>query len=149
MADNNFSSGLEALKEQWKNTKPRSLDSIANGVYQFVIRSAEFTSVPDSKDKDVKIPTVVMKFECISEGPEKGKKVTSWDRLNRPESMEFFKEKLRRLKISPDIDLELLEIELKNVIGVMVTANITNRAAARGDMVFTNIYIRSYDGKIE
>lgn len=146
MADENFGQTLDKLSNLWSETKPQSMDLINDGTYQFRIDSCELTSIADKDNPAGKIPCVITKYICLTES-FKDKIVTSWDRLNKKESIQFFKEKLRRLGINPMVDLNELEIHLKDIVGCLVTAKITNKPGTRGDMIFTNIFIQSNDGK--
>lgn len=145
MSDSNdMSQQLANLKDGWKNTKPQSEDIFPEGIFQFRIDEATLTSVEDKKNGG-KIPAVVFSFVCLSE-PYKGKVIKTWDRLNpnMPNTISFFKEKLKRLGLDSEVDLEALELEINKAIRCIVTARVQNKRS--GDRVFSNVYINSNDG---
>lgn len=142
---NEFSSSLNELSKVWADTKPASQDTVADGIYQFCVISAELTSVTD-KESNTKVPASIMKFKCRTPGKEEGKVVTSWDRLHKAQSVGFFKEKLRRLELEIPENISDLELVLKDAVGRLVTAKISNKSGSKGDMIFTNIYIQRFDG---
>lgn len=146
MADaNDFGSHLAEINEQFKNTKAQSECSIEDGIYQFILKSAELTSTPDKNDPKIKIPTILMKFECLAPQYEK-QVVTTWDRLNKSESIGFFKEKALRLGLDPKtLDLMTIEVDLKKIVGSICTCAISNKAAPQGNRTFTNLFVRSLD----
>lgn len=146
MAENDFSNALDALGKAWEDTPAQSEDIFPDGTYQFRVDSAELTSVLDKKSNS-KIPAVVLKFVCLS-NPHNGRLLTSWDRLNpaQPNSIRFFKEKLKRLGLNCNVPPTELEIEIKKCLNHIVTAAIQNKKGTGSDQIFTNIYIRSDDG---
>ena len=144
---NDFSNALGDLAKAWGDSKPVSEDVFPDGTYQFKIEEASLTTVPDKKTGG-KIPAVIMKFVCLSE-PYQGKPLTSWDRLNpaQPNSISFFKEKMKRLNLNHNAGLMELELELRKCLNHIVTAQVqSKKGIGQGDRLFTNIYIRSDDG---
>ena len=141
--NNPFSEQLAKLNSMYQETKPQSEDIIPDGQYQLVIVSAEMKFI-EAKN----LIAVVMKYQ-IPEGELKGKTCTTWDRLNNEQGISFWKEKLKRLGFSNDVNLEDLETEiLSELPGTLVTASVKN-TKGKGEMVFTNVYIQSVDGKDE
>ncbi len=141
---NDFGDSLAALKDLYGKTKPQSQVNIDDGIYQFSLESAELTSTPD-KESGVKIPTVLMRFKVITPGNFENVVVTSWDKLNKPQSISFFKEKLARLGANPDAPIEELPVEIQKLVGCICTASISNKMAADKSRTFTNIFVRQLD----
>lgn len=147
MADNEneFSKALQETENIYNKTVAQSLDILPDGAYQFVVDSAELIAI--TKD-GAKIPTVKMLFLCVTPGFEK-KSVTVWDRLNREESIKFFKEKLRRMGLDHNAPLSQLELILKDMINKLVTANVRTTKGTKEGQMFTNLYVQSCDGMME
>lgn len=145
--DNDFSKALAETEKLYNDTPAQSLDTIPDGQYQFYVDSAQLVTVTD-KNTGQKIPTVKMNFICITPGKE-NKSVMVWDRLNRPESVRFFKEKLRRMKLNHEAPLSELEFTIKEMVNRMVTANVRTTPGQKDGQLFTNLYVQSCDGKWE
>jgi len=143
--ENEFSKALSQTEDIYNKTVAQSLDILADGTYQFVVDSAELIAI--TKD-GVKIPTVKMLFLCVTPGFEK-KSVTVWDRLNREESIKFFKEKLRRMGLDHNAPLSSLELVLKQMINKLVTANVRTSKGQKEGQTFTNLYVQSCDGEMQ
>ena len=143
--ENEFSKALAETENIYNKTVAQSLDTLPDGQYQFVVDSAELIAIP--KD-GAKIPTVKMLFICVTPGFEK-KSVTVWDRLNREESVKFFKEKLRRMGLDHNAPLSQLEFVLKDMINKLVTANVRTTKGTKEGQMFTNLYVQSCDGTME
>lgn len=144
-SENDFSKALAETEAMYNKTPAQSLDIIPDGTYQFVIDSSDLIAI--TKD-GVKIPTVKMLFLCVTPGMEK-KSVTVWDRLNREESIKFFKEKLRRLGLDHNAPLTQLELVLKQMINKLVTANVRTTKGTKEGQTFTNLYVQSCDGEMQ
>ena len=143
--DNEFSKALAETENLYNKTPAQSLDTLPDGQYQFVVDSADLIAI--TKD-GTKIPTVKMVFLCVTPNFEK-KQVTVWDRLNREESIRFFKEKLRRMGLNHEAPLSDLELILKDMINKLVTANVRTTKGAKEGQIFTNLYVQSCEGIME
>lgn len=142
---NDFGADLAALGELFNQTKAQSEIAIDDGVYQFAVESAELTTTPSKEDPNIKVPTVLMKFSCLTK-PYEGQVVPTWDRLNKKESVSFFKEKMLRLGVNPStLNIETLEVDLKKVVGAICTCAIVNKPAPQGNRTFTNLFVRTLD----
>jgi hypothetical protein len=140
---NEFEDQLAKLEGMYADTKPQSEDFIPEGTYQLRIEKAELKPIPQKE-----LIAIIMQYS-IPEGELKGKTCTTWDRLNNENGIKFWKEKLKRLGFDPEIPLAALETDvLPEMPGMLITASVKN-TKGKGDMLFTNVYVQSVDGKDE
>lgn len=143
MTDNDFTQELSDLANAYDATPAMTDDIIPDGEYQLRIESANLRKVDRPTGSYL---AVVMQYRCMA-GDAEGKTCTTWDRLNEEQSIKFWKEKLKRLEISPDTPLNELEVVLSDLPCTLITAQVKNTKGSQGDRIFTNVYIRSVDGK--
>lgn len=142
-----FAKELSDLEALYNNTKPVSEDIVPDNVYQLKIEEINLTMLDrEESGRKFKIPCVVTKYR-IAAGDFKDKTITTWDRLNNDKGISFFKEKMKRLGKDPNAPLSLLEVELSDLQGTIVTAEVKSSKGQKGDMIFTNVYVRKNDGK--